>query len=201
MFKQNINEIVIVGMNKNMAHMGKFNTAQARRHIPFLFCFVRKSEHAVQRLPGLSGIFAAEKSDRANAHVDDAFIVRVDSKCAHVAVHDFRPGLAGIFAAIAAVKRHRCENNFRLVFTANQMLEGSSLEELTHRVHGTGTIFQHIQPTVVSDVVAERIHKTSDRLESSVWRLAFNSRPETLAARGESPHESKCDSTSLAGRM
>ena len=130
---------------------------QTRRHAPFLFHVVAEVEHAVERLPGFSVVFAAEKSNRTDAHVDDALVVRIDGKRAHVAFHDFRPGLAGVFGAIAAVEGHRGKNDFRLFRAADQMLEGFALEELADRAHGTATVLHHLQSAVVSDVVAQRL--------------------------------------------
>ena len=43
MFEQDVKQILIVGMNKNMAHMRRLDALQPRRHIPFLFTSSPKS--------------------------------------------------------------------------------------------------------------------------------------------------------------
>jgi hypothetical protein len=133
--------------------MRKLDAAQARRHVPFLFCFVGNGEHAIQRLPGLAGVFAAKKADRADAHVHDSLVARIDGERAHVAVHDFRPGFAAVFAAIAAVESHRCEHDLRPVLATDQVLEGFALEELADRGQRSAMILHDFESAVMSDVV------------------------------------------------
>src|SRR5206468_490661 len=64
MLQQHPDEILIVGMDKDVTHVGELDAAQPRRHIPFLFYVIGKIEHTVQRFPSLAGILAAKQADR-----------------------------------------------------------------------------------------------------------------------------------------
>ncbi len=80
--------------------------------------------------------------------------MRIDGKRAHVAVHDFCPGLARVLGAIAAVEGHGGENDLGVFFAADQMLESFSLEELPDGVHRRTLRPHDLQAAVMSDVVA-----------------------------------------------
>ncbi len=60
MFEQYPDEILIVGMDEDMAHMREFHPAQAWRHVPFAFHIGTEVEHAVERLPGFAVVLTAE---------------------------------------------------------------------------------------------------------------------------------------------
>src|SRR5499433_3056270 len=117
-------------MNKNMAHMRLFNTAQSERHIPFLRYLFGKVEHAVQRLPFRAAVLTAKKMNRTDAHVDDPFVMGIHGESAHISLHDLLPRLASVQGPITAVKGDRREYDFRLFVATDQVLERFALEEL-----------------------------------------------------------------------
>src|SRR5688572_21844753 len=135
MFEQNPNQILLIGMDEDLAHMGKLDSAQARRHVPFLFYSVAKVEHAVERLPTLTTVFAAEKADRADAHVNNALVMRINRECAHIAIHNLGPSLSCVFGAIAAIECDCGKNDLGLNRAAGQMLKCFSLEEFVDGLH------------------------------------------------------------------
>ena len=161
MLQQHPDEILIVGMDKDVTHVGELDAAQPRRHIPFLFYVIGKIEHTVQRFPSLAGILAAKQADRTDAHVDNPFVVWINSESANVAVHDFAPGFSGVFGTVPAVERDGGEDHLRLLTTADQVLERFALEELADGGHRRTFWLHDFQSAVMGYVVAQRFHKAS----------------------------------------
>jgi hypothetical protein len=154
MLEQDKKQILIVRVNEDMAHVGLFDTAQSRRHIPFLFYLVGKIEHAVQWLPLGAAVLAAEQANRTDAHVDDAFVVRVNGESANVPFHDLLPCLAAILRPITAVEGHRRKHNLRLVAAADQVLQRFTLEELAGGAHRSALRLDDLQATIMRNVIA-----------------------------------------------
>src|SRR6266496_648917 len=160
MLQQHPDEILIVGMDKDVSHVGELDAAQPRRHIPFLFYVIGNVEHAVQRFPSLADILAAEQANRTDAHINDTLIVRINGESPHVAVHDFGPAFSGVFGTVTAIERDGGENHLRLLTTADQVLERFALEELADGGHQRTFWLHDFQSAVMGYVVAQRFsHK------------------------------------------
>src|SRR5215813_4318036 len=154
MFEQNKQQVLIIGMNKNMPHVRLFNTAQSWRHIPFLRYLFGKVEHAVQRLPLRPAVFTAKKTNRTDAHVNDPFVMGIHGEGAHISLHDLLPRLASVQGPITAVEGHRREYDFRLFVATDQMLERFALEELATGVQRSALSLHDFKTPVVRDVIA-----------------------------------------------
>src|SRR5262245_34352037 len=137
-----------------MSHMGFFNTAQSRRHIPLLLHLVGEVEHTVQRLPRRPAVLTAKQPNRADAHVDDPLVMAVHSESADISFHDLLPGLAGVQGPITAVESHSRKYDLRSVVAADQVLDGFALEELTVGVHRSALRLHDLETPVVRDVIA-----------------------------------------------
>src|SRR5918995_4639985 len=135
-------------MDENVAHVRELNTAQARRHIPFLFYVFRELQHGVDRLERHATVRAAEKADRANAQINQSFVIRIDSEGAHVSIEDLFPATAAVFGAITSIERHRRKNYFWPRPAASQVFERFAFEEFTDCVHRLALRLHDFKSTV-----------------------------------------------------
>src|SRR5262249_53210940 len=154
MFQQNKQQVLIIGMNKNMPHMGLFNTAQSGWHIPFLRYLFGEVEHAVQRFPLRAAVLTAKKTNRTDTHVNDSFVMRIYSEGPHISFHDLLPRPAGVPCPITAVEGHGREYDFRLSAAADQVLECFALEELAKSIQRSALSLHDLETPVVRDVIA-----------------------------------------------